>query len=86
MRHLGRIFLTLIFCLSTSFLFAGLNDPGTDPCVDPDAPICACPSNANIPPCPIDGGVVALLAAGIGLGLKRVHDVRKSDSATDKIV
>lgn len=33
---------------------------------------------------PIDGGVSLLVAAGIGYGAKKVHEMRKKKSATEK--
>lgn len=43
-----------------------------DPCGDPNVFNCDCPENQNDPPCPIDGGVVLLIAAGMGLGAKKL--------------
>lgn len=41
------------------------DDTPINPCTDPDEY------------CPIDGGVVALLAAGVGYGIKKVRDSRQ---------
>lgn len=41
---------------------------------DPPPPF-ECPDPFE--PCPIDGGVSLLIAAGIGLGAKKAHDERK---------
>ena len=35
----------------------------------------------NPNPCPIDGGISLLLAAGVGYGVKRYRDARKKDKA-----
>jgi hypothetical protein len=58
-----------------------------DPCADPDLPCspvnnnCNCPGCLNntsgTPPCPVDGGVSLLIAAGLGLGAKRVYRYRR---------
>lgn len=48
-----------------------------DPCEDPQSLNCSCPEMQNDPACPIDGGVVALLAAGVGYGIKKARDSRK---------
>lgn len=55
--------------------------PGNPDC-DPLGPVdCSCEWHKNnIPECiPIDGGVVALLAAGVGYGIKRVRDNRRKE-------
>jgi len=46
-----------------------------DPGCDPDDPLC-----------PIDGGISLLIAAGIGIGAKRVYDEKKkaTESTTEK--
>lgn len=31
-------------------------------------------------PCPIDGGLIVLLAVGVGYGIKKVLDVRKPEA------
>lgn len=54
-----------------------------DPCNDPfELPACGCPGDSQNPACPIDGGVVALLAAGVGYGIKRAKDTKKKNAAT----
>lgn len=62
--------------LQSNVVFAQPN-----PCLDPDDPnYNCCPSNPAYPEsCPIDGGVVALLAAGVGYGVKKVRDSRKKE-------
>ena len=46
---------------------AGMPDPGCDPA--DTSPACICP---------IDGGLSALIALGLGYGIKKVKDGRKS--------
>lgn len=36
-------------------------------------------------PCPIDGGLSFLIAAGVGYGIKKVRDSRKQQQAEDKL-
>jgi len=43
--------------------------------VDPPDP-CGSPDD---PPCPIDGGLSFLIAAGIGLGAKKAYDRKKAN-------
>jgi hypothetical protein len=75
-KHLFAIFFIIVTFINTSTTFAGTPDP----CDDPDAYPCDC-KEGEIPEwCPIDGGVIALLAAGVGLGIKRVRDSRKAQS------
>lgn len=48
-----------------------------DPRCDPKAGWAECCAEyPEAPTCPIDGGVVALLAAGVGYGIKRARDSR----------
>ncbi|MCO6498104.1 MAG: hypothetical protein J5I50_10615 [Chitinophagaceae bacterium] len=66
----------LLLSLSPYSTFAqgGPSDGGCDP-KETWAECCArVPTD---PLCPIDGGVVALLAAGVGYGVKRARDSRK---------
>ncbi|MDB5200782.1 MAG: hypothetical protein JWQ27_191 [Ferruginibacter sp.] len=44
-----------------------------DPCVDPDLD----------PPCPIDGGLSLLIAAGIGIGAKKAYDKKKQRTSVE---
>lgn len=79
--HFILLFLSLFFA---NLVFAGsIYDPNNPGQCDPDIPFCDCPFNANIPPCPVDGGVIALLAAGVGLGIKRMRDVKKQLTAKE---
>lgn len=83
LRKVSLIFFTIISCVIYSS--ASFGQPG--PCSDPDGgPCCDADGNYNpdLPTCPIDGGVIALLAAGIGLGIKRViRDSRKEIIVND---
>jgi len=62
-----KVIVLVLFSLIPMIVMAG------DPCVpsDPDY-------NG---PCPIDGGISLLLAAGVGYGVKRFRDARKKDKA-----
>jgi hypothetical protein len=52
----------------------GDDPPGPTGCTDPGNPI----------PCPIDGGVSLLIAAGIGLGAKKAYQERiKKNAVTE---
>lgn len=68
MKQLSKLSIAVailfMICLAPSISFAQALNPG-DPCTDPDEY------------CPIDGGVVALLAAGVGYGIKKVRDSRQ---------
>jgi len=55
-----RRLILLSFCLTVLATTAFAQDPGL-PGGDPDTPV------------PIDGGLIALLAAGIGYGLKKMN-------------
>jgi hypothetical protein len=57
-----RVLVVLMLSFSALTLKAQPCDPG-----DPDNPA----------PCPIDGGVSLLIAAGIGLGAKKAYDQKK---------
>ncbi|MFT3980901.1 MAG: hypothetical protein QM687_10560 [Ferruginibacter sp.] len=57
------VVLALAFAVNLPLVtFAQPEDPCTDPAI----------------PCPIDGGLSLLLAAGIGLGAKKAYDRRKA--------
>lgn len=71
--------LTVTFYANPSF-------SGTpDPCGETNHPCCDGDGNYDptLPTCPIDGGVVALLAAGVGYGLKRARDAKKEKEAVE---
>jgi len=38
------------------------------------------------PGCPIDGGLIALLAIGVGYGIKKYYDFKRTSSQLDKPV
>jgi hypothetical protein len=67
-NNLKTILLTFFFCIGTSSTFMVVSaQPTTDPC-DTEFP-------DNPPPhcIPIDGGLLLLLAAGVGYGIKKSH-------------
>lgn len=77
MKRFSKLIIT--FCFLLAFLICipsvlqvqadpGDGDPG-NPCGDPGSPN---------PDCPIDGGLTALLAIGVGYGIKKVREARKS--------
>ena len=69
MKRFNHLFLPICL-LVICFLFLPTllhADPG-DPCNDP-----------ALKPCPIDGGLIALLAVGVVYGIKKVWQVRKSE-------
>lgn len=83
MNQIKRALISTILFLVVFFLYPynGFSDPG-NPCdqTNPDLPPpCGCPGDNENPACPIDGGVVALLAAGVGYGIKRARDSRKNN-------
>ena len=59
----------ILFCLAPVAAHAQVGDPGCDP-LDPT--------------CPVDGGVVALLAIGIGYGIKKINTARKQQGLLHK--
>lgn len=80
-------------CLSNLLIAFSLTLPlglfaqgGADPGCDPGETLEQCCARVpNAPVCPIDGGVVALLAAGVGYGIKRARDSRqKSEKALEE--
>jgi hypothetical protein len=60
--------LMAIFITIPGFIFAQGGDPGCDP-------ICNCRADGTI--CPIDDGLYALLAIGIGYGIIKVRKQKK---------
>lgn len=71
-----QFFFSLLILFSTTELFAQC-PTGIDPGCDPNDIECICSYDPCNPICPIDGGVVALLAAGVGYGIKKARDSRK---------
>ncbi|MFN5621840.1 MAG: PID-CTERM protein-sorting domain-containing protein, partial [Flavobacteriales bacterium] len=68
MQKVFAAFLTLLFLVTVSVLFA---QPGP-----PDfGPPCGGPLG---PPCPIDGGVSLLIAAGLAYGGKKTYDISRT--------
>jgi len=67
LAKISILLLVVMFCLMPHILLAQL------PCLPND------PDNSG--PCPIDGGISLLLAAGVGYGVKRYRDARKKDKA-----
>lgn len=67
--------LIVVFCLFiNSSVIAQIDQlEAPDPCTDPSLP------------CPIDGGLSLLIAAGIGIGAKKAYDTKKKnkESITD---
>ena len=59
---------TILLCIISIFPISGYAQLG-DPGEDPDAPV------------PVDGGVVLLIAAGVGYGVKKVNEQRKKNTA-----
>jgi len=70
-RPLAYLFLLmLIFILLPELIHAGPGDPSGIP--DPD-----CPPDYV---CPIDSGLVALIAVGVGYGIKKIGYHKKTKS------
>lgn len=89
MKQMRKIILGVGFvCLFSMLTLHSSGGDTPSPCDDPlswsDG---CCDADGNYipddPACPIDGGVVALLAAGVGYGLKRVRDSRKEKRAAE---
>jgi len=64
------VILLAVLIILPTLIFAQMSDPGCDPG-------CNCRADGSI--CPIDNGVYALLAVGIGYGLVRVRNAKKSE-------
>lgn len=67
--NLKKIFVVIVFALSTNFIFAGMGNQGGG----------GSPCGGIFPPCPIplDGGVSFLLIAGAAFGGKKIYDTIK---------
>ncbi len=82
-----KVILIIAGILTSTLILSPFNtfsQPG-DPCdpQDPDVfPACGCPNDNENPACPMDGGVVALLAGGVGYGIKRARDTRRKSAKT----
>ena len=66
-RFLKRLLMICIFLMVFTCL-PGLVHAQPDPCDDP--------LDTDNPACPIDGGLTALLAIGVGYGIKKVREAR----------
>ncbi|MEO9145249.1 MAG: hypothetical protein ABI237_06785 [Ginsengibacter sp.] len=66
MKHYSNYILSIAFLLILFIGFPFLVHAQPDPCTDPDLN------------CPIDGGLSALLVIGVGYGIKKYKDNRKS--------
>ena len=58
---------TILLCIFSVLPISGYAQLG-DPGEDPDAPV------------PVDGGVVLLIAAGVGYGVKKANEQRKKNT------
>ena len=67
MKLIKQFFLIYLLIVAAILLpLVGHAQGPTDPCVDPALP------------CPIDGGLSLLIAAGIGIAAKKAHDHKKT--------
>ena len=73
MKHSKKI---ITLCLVLGFLLANPLTSSAQFDIDPG---CA-PEDF---PCPIDGGLTLLIAAGIGIGAKKAYDSRKKGGAVN---
>ena len=69
MKQFFRTILPLTFLLFFLFCLPTLVHAQPNPLCNPDDPYC-----------PIDGGLTALLAIGVGYGIKKVRDSRNAES------
>lgn len=68
--------LLFIFLLLPSLIHAqGPGDPGGGGLPDPGC-------NPDDEYCPIDSGLIALIAVGVGYGIKKIRDQRKVESVS----
>jgi|GEM_PF-602159 len=71
-------FVIACLLLFTSSITPKISFSQPNPACDPDDTFEECCAKfPETPACPIDGGIVGLLAAGVGYGIKKVHDSRK---------
>lgn len=74
LKPLMTFILLGVFLILPTFLFAQVGGSGPEPGCDPG---CNCRADGSI--CPIDSGVYALLAIGIGYGLIKVKNAKKEE-------
>ena len=63
--------LMAIFIIFPRLVFSQIGDPGCDPS-------CNCLPDGTV--CPIDDGLYALLAVGIGYGIIKVRNAKKAET------
>ncbi|HRN73729.1 MAG TPA: hypothetical protein PLM81_11415 [Ginsengibacter sp.] len=82
-KILFRVTTALLFITFSPTMSFAQGDPPPDGGCDPlETWEQCCARNPAASACPIDGGVVALLAVGVGYGIKRARDSRqKSEKA-----
>ena len=66
MKHYSKYFLSITFFIILIIGLPSLVHAQPDPCTNPDEY------------CPIDGGLSALLAIGVGYGIKKYKDIRRT--------
>lgn len=74
-KNLAINFIIFFLLIISNMTFAQPCNPGNDPDFEID-----CNAHPECSECPIDGGLVALLVAGVGYGIKKVNDSRKKSS------
>ncbi|MEO7263454.1 MAG: hypothetical protein ABIW38_01015 [Ferruginibacter sp.] len=71
MKHFNKFLpYFIIYVLALSPLITSAQPP--DPCDDVD-----------LPPCPIDGGLSLLIAAGIGIGAKKAYNKKRNKTTVE---
>ena len=66
MKRFRHLFLPVCLLIICFIFLPALVQAQPNPCTDPEVY------------CPIDGGLTALLAVGVGYGIKKVREARKS--------
>jgi len=74
MKRLSNAFKIVIAVCAFNFPVIGFGQTGPD--LGDNSP-CSGENNVDDVPCPIDGGVSFLVAAGIGYGFKKAYDKKK---------
>jgi hypothetical protein len=67
MKRFPKWIFSVAFLLIVLLCIPALVRAQPNPCNDPD-----------LPPCPIDGGLTALLAIGVGYGIKKYKNAKKT--------